>query len=70
MTDLDWVAEAKKLFSVEKPEHFTDYQHCYECNEHDQTLMNSLGPDLLFIVRREEILHAFLYSIKPGVDGR
>ncbi|WP_432471708.1 hypothetical protein [Amphritea sp. HPY] len=34
-----WVVQAKQLFSQVKPEHFTDYRHCDECGEHDQTLL-------------------------------
>ena len=26
---------------MEKPRHFTNYKHCEECEEHDQTLLNS-----------------------------
>jgi len=37
----DWIDEAKRVFSVERPTHFTNYEHCEECNEHDQTLINS-----------------------------
>lgn len=35
----DWIDQAKQLFLMTKPEHFTDYQHCDECAEHDQTLL-------------------------------
>lgn len=35
----DWIAEARSLFLAEKPEHFTNYEHCDECQEHDQTLL-------------------------------
>ncbi len=38
---MDLIEEAKKLFKAEKPEHFTNYTHCEECAEHDQTLLNS-----------------------------
>lgn len=37
---MDWKQEARRLFSVPKPAHFTNYQHCCECAEHDQTLIN------------------------------
>ncbi|MBV1788266.1 hypothetical protein KQ940_09380 [Marinobacterium sp. D7] len=37
--DRDWIAEAKRVFAVEKPEHFTNYRHCCECAEHDKTLL-------------------------------
>ena len=35
---MDWIKESKKLFAVKKPEHFTDFEHCCECAEHDETL--------------------------------
>lgn len=38
---MDWIKEAKRIFYTEKPTHFTDYHHCSECLEHDQTLINS-----------------------------
>ncbi len=38
---MDWVQEAKRIFAATKPEHFTNYGHCEECAEHDQTLKNS-----------------------------
>lgn len=34
-----WITQARQLFGREKPEHFTDYNHCDECYEHDQTLL-------------------------------
>ena len=44
---IDWTSEAKKLFNLQKPDHFTNYLHCDECEEHDQTLrsadVNSIG---------------------------
>lgn len=47
----NWKQEAKVLFNVPKPEHFTDYRHCCECAEHDQTLVtfdvDSIGIDQL-----------------------
>lgn len=36
----DWVSRAKLVFAAEKPAHFTNFQHCDECAEHDQTLLN------------------------------
>ena len=36
----DWKQEARRIFSAPKPEHFTDYRHCCECAEHDQTLLS------------------------------
>ncbi len=38
---MDWINEAKRVFSTEKPKHFTNYQHCEECSEYDETLLNS-----------------------------
>ena len=36
---MDWVAEARRLFVADKPRHFTDFRHCDECAEHDETLL-------------------------------
>jgi hypothetical protein len=36
----NWVEAATKLFSAPKPEHFTNYRHCCECAEHDETLLH------------------------------
>ena len=48
---MDWKQQAKLIFSVEKPAHFANSQHCCECAEHDQTLMasdvDSIGLDQL-----------------------
>ncbi len=38
---MNWVLEAKSVFNGDKPEHFTNYNHCDECAEHDQTLVNN-----------------------------
>lgn len=38
---MDWIADAKMLFRAPKPEHFTDFKHCCECSEHDETLVNA-----------------------------
>lgn len=35
------VQEALILFRSEKPIHFTNFEHCEECAEHDATLLNS-----------------------------
>ncbi len=37
---MDWVEEAKRIFNVDRPLHFTNYKHCCECAEHDVTLQN------------------------------
>ena len=36
---MDWIQHAKWLFNIPKPEHFTNYRHCCECAEHDETLL-------------------------------
>ena len=36
---MDWKQQAKLIFKVPKPAHFSDYEHCCECAEHDQTLL-------------------------------
>ena len=50
-THMDWTQHAKRLFNVPKPEHFTNYRHCCECAEHDETLLaqdvNSIGIEQL-----------------------
>ena len=38
---MDWVTQAKQLFQVDKPVHFTNFTHCEECAEHDATLLNT-----------------------------
>src|SRR5687768_6955562 len=38
---MDWKRQAQLVFNPPKPTHFTDYQHCCECAEHDQTLLAS-----------------------------
>lgn len=44
---MNWIQEARRLFQVPKPAHFTNYRHCCECAEHDATLVaadvNSIG---------------------------
>jgi hypothetical protein len=35
---MDWLQEAKQLFQMPKPEHFTNHRHGCECAEHDATL--------------------------------
>ena len=48
---MNWTQEAKRVFNVPKPEHFTDFRHCCECAEHDQVLVSndvdSIGLDEL-----------------------
>lgn len=38
---MDWINTSFAIFKAEKPEHFTDFAHCEECAEHDQTLLSS-----------------------------
>lgn len=38
---MDWIKEAKDKFTVGRPSHFTDFEHCSECAEHDETLLES-----------------------------
>jgi len=48
---MDWLQHAQRLFRMPKPEHFTNYRHCCECAEHDETLVaydvNSIGIEQL-----------------------
>lgn len=37
---MDYIETAHQLFSAARPEHFTDYQHCCECAEHDALLQS------------------------------
>lgn len=50
-TSRDWVQEAKQLFAMERPAHFTDHTHCEECADHDATLcqaaIDTIGLDEL-----------------------
>ena len=49
--NINWKQQARVIFNVPKPQHFTDYKHCCECAEHDQTLLafdvDSIGLDQL-----------------------
>lgn len=38
---MDWINISLDLFKAEKPEHFTDFKHCEECEEHDRTLLSA-----------------------------
>jgi len=48
---MDWIQQAQQLFQMPKPEHFTNYRHCCECAEHDETLLaydvNTIGVEQL-----------------------
>jgi hypothetical protein len=37
---MDWLTESKRLFNSVKPGHFTNYKHCEECYDHDESLRN------------------------------
>jgi hypothetical protein len=38
----DVIKKLYKEFSVyERPKHFTDYEHCYECKEHDDMMKSA-----------------------------
>lgn len=39
--DQRWIDWAERLFQMEKPDNFTDLNHCDECDEHNGTLKNS-----------------------------
>lgn len=44
---MNLIEEANQLFGNEiRPEHFTNYKHCIECAEHDETL-RATNPELL-----------------------
>ena len=36
---MNWKQQAKIVFNLPKPSHFTNYKHCCECAEHDETLL-------------------------------
>jgi hypothetical protein len=49
------ISDATEVFGkVTRPEHFTDYTHCCECAEHDETL-RAHSPDT---ITREALGHA------------
>jgi hypothetical protein len=54
---MNFLQEAIELFGdVPRPEHFTNYTHCCECAEHDETL-------------RSETLETLSYdNVRPGWD--
>jgi hypothetical protein len=55
MPDRQLIDKANEIFGkVARPEHFTDYTHCCECAEHDETL-NAHTPDT---ITREALGHA------------
>ena len=44
---MDWTQHAKQRFQMPKPAHVTNFHHCGECGEHDETLLaydvNAIG---------------------------
>ena len=38
---MNWSDKATQLFNYRKPVIFTEAEHCCECNEHNETLLNS-----------------------------
>jgi hypothetical protein len=48
---MNWTQKAQRLLHMPKPEHFTNYRHCCECAEHDETLLaydvNTIGLEQL-----------------------
>lgn len=48
---MNWFERAKEAFAVTRPEHFTNFKHCCECFEHDETLrqytVDSIGIEQL-----------------------
>jgi hypothetical protein len=74
------IQEAKRLFQVPKPAHFTNYQHCCECAEHDETLMTANvdsiglqqlgnpGWDPLCFTSAEGLLYYMLALIRLTLD--
>ena len=48
---MNLITQAKQVFKTERPEHFTNFTHCSECEEHDQTLlaadMDTIGIEAL-----------------------
>ncbi|MEE4377848.1 MAG: hypothetical protein V2J55_10110 [Candidatus Competibacteraceae bacterium] len=38
---MSWFEESRQEFKIERPLHFTNYRHCCECAEHDQTLISN-----------------------------
>jgi len=43
---MNWIHKAEQVFSIKKPLHFTNYQHCDECAENDALLQNLSRDDI------------------------
>ena len=80
---MNWFDEAKIVFNEIKPAHFTNFNHCEECAEHDRpdaarrrcgshrlerAAQPRLGPDLFLLSGWQEILYARLNTAQPRYD--
>lgn len=78
---MNLLEEAIELFgSTPRPEHFTDYTHCCECAEHDETLRgesietlssDSVGPgwDPLCFISPEGFQYYFPALVRLALEG-
>ncbi len=77
---MEWFEEAKRLFEIDRPKHFTDYRHCYECEDFDKSLnaididsasLNEFGHefnDPLNFVTAEGFYYFFPALVKLAVE--
>src|SRR5262249_38492433 len=77
---MDWIQQAKQLFNIPKPAHFTNYRHCCECAEHDETLLacdvdsislqqlGNTGCDPMCFVSQESFLYYLASLIRITLD--
>ena len=75
---MEWFEEAKSLFEIKRPIHFTDFKHCYECEDFDKMLnginietasLNEFGKefnDPLYFVTAEGFYYFFPALVKNG----
>lgn len=78
---MDLLDKAHQVFgAVERPEHFTDHEHCCECAEHDETLrshdpqsigFNELRPgwDPICFVTHEGLQYYFPALARLALQG-
>jgi len=78
---MNYIEEANRLFGNEdRPEHFTNYKHCSECAEHDETLrqsnpetltLNEIRPgrDPLCFITPEGFRYYFPALVRLAIDG-
>ncbi len=63
---MNLIEEAKQLFGSEpRPEHFTNYRHCCECAEHDETLRSS-DPESLSLEQLSPAWDPFCFISNEG----